>query len=30
MIKLNSQSYAVDTYKDLKKVENIFKTLQEK
>jgi len=30
MIKLNSQSYAVDTYKDLKKVENIFKTLQKK
>ena len=30
MIKLNSQSYAVDTHKDLKRVEKIFKNLEKK
>ena len=30
MIKLNSQSYAVDTPKDLNRVEKIFKELKKK
>jgi 3-deoxy-manno-octulosonate cytidylyltransferase (CMP-KDO synthetase) len=30
MIKLNAQSYAVDTHKDLKRVEKIFKNLEKK
>ena len=30
MIKLNSQSYAVDTLGDLKRVEKIFKSLKKR